>query len=122
MAERSSNPEYTEAVARPRNGGMDGGASTMGIPYDAPERGAGASDLVPVTGPGLAWRVIASLVLGAVGVNGLVQIARMLAQPDPAWVGALGMAVIAMIALAYPVVNLVRLGRAVRRRRQRPAA
>ncbi|GAA3341147.1 hypothetical protein GCM10017714_23880 [Curtobacterium pusillum] len=115
-------PEHSEAVARPRTADGDGGQITMGIPYDAPGFGAGASDGEPVTRLGLVWRAVASLVLAAVGVNAVVQIVRMLAQDAPAWVGALGMAVVAMLALAYPVVNLVRLVRAARRRRQRPAA
>jgi hypothetical protein len=117
----TGNADHTEAVARPRNSGDGGQAGvTMGIPYDAPERGAGASETGPVTPLGLVWRIVASLVLAAVGINAVVQIVRIMVQPDAAWVGALGMAVIAIIALAYPVVNLVRWVRASRR--QRPAA
>lgn len=118
----AGNADYTEAVARPRNAAGADSAATMGIPYDAPERGAGASDAGPLTPLGLAWRIVASLVLAALGINAVVQIVRIAVQPDPAWVAALGMAVVALLALAYPVVNLVRLVRAARRRRQRPAA
>jgi hypothetical protein len=119
----TGNADYTEAVARPRNSGDGGQAGvTMGIPYDAPERGAGASGAEAVTRLGLAWRIVASLVLAAVGINAVVQIVRIAVQPDPAWVAALGMAVVAMLALAYPIVNVVRWVRAARRPRQRPAA
>ncbi|WP_144715401.1 hypothetical protein [Curtobacterium pusillum] len=112
----TGNADHTEAVARPRNSGDGGNAGfTMGIPYEAPERGAGASDAAAVTRLGLAWRIVASLVLAAVGINAVVRIVLILAQPDGAYAGALGMAVIAIIALAYPVVNVVRWVRASRR-------
>lgn len=113
-------PEYTEAVARPRD--ESGTTFTMGIPYDAPEHGAGASDVGPLTRTELVWRVVASLVLAALGINAVVQIVRLLARPEAAWVGALGMAVVAILTLAYPVVNVVRWFRATRRSGQRPAA
>lgn len=123
-----TNPDYTEAVARPRNSGNGGPESgmTAGIPYDAPERGlAGPSE--PVTRAGLAWRIVASLVLAAVGINAVVrsiplwQSANVDASTGT-WVGALALLVLAGLALAYPVVNLVRWVRAARSRRQRPAA
>jgi len=121
-------PEYTEAVARPRNSG-DGstGGQTMGIPYDAPTAGAGASEAVPVSRAGLAWRIVASLVLAAVGINAIVRSVPLWqsANVDPAsgaWVGAVALLVLAGLALAYPIVNLVRWVRTARSRRQRPAA
>lgn len=88
---------------------------TMGIPYDAPERGTGGGVAEPVTRVGLVWRIVASLVLAAVGINAVVRIVLVMVEPDPAWVAALGMAVIAVIALAYPIVNVVRLVRHRRR-------
>ncbi|SDQ22221.1 hypothetical protein SAMN02800687_0919 [Curtobacterium sp. UNCCL20] len=117
----AGNADYTEAVARPRNAGGADSAVTMGIPYDAPERGAGASDAGSLTTLGLVWRIVASLVLAALGVNAVVQIVRIMVQPEPLWVAALGMAVLAIVTLAYPIVNVVRWVRATRRR-QRPAA
>lgn len=112
----ATNPDYTEAVARPRNSGNGGpeGGITMGIPYEAPERGVVAAG-EPVTRAGLVWRIVASLVLAAVGINAVVRIVLIMVEPDPAWVAALGMAVIAVIALAYPIVNVVRLVRHRRR-------
>lgn len=92
----------------------------VGFAYAPPDHGADPDP--PVTRLGLVWRLVASLVLAAVAVNAVVQIVRIMVQPEPAWVAALGMAVVAMLTLAYPVVNLVRWARAVRRRRQRPAA
>ncbi|TDN43846.1 hypothetical protein EDF64_10619 [Curtobacterium flaccumfaciens] len=120
-------PEYTEAVARPRPGSDGGTGMTMGIPYDAPTAGAGASDSVPVTRAGLAWRIVASLVLAAVGVNAIVRSVPLWqsANVDPtsgAWVGAVALLILAGLALAYPIVNLVRWVRTARSRRQRPAA
>ncbi|MGN8048281.1 hypothetical protein ACTJKO_01230 [Curtobacterium sp. 22159] len=106
-------PEHTEAVARPR--GESGNHMVMGIPYEAPEHGAGAGAGGTVSRLGLAWRIVASLVLAAIGINAVVVIVRTLVQPDAVWVGALGMVVVAMLAFAYPVVNLVRWVRAARR-------
>ncbi|MEK6312150.1 MAG: hypothetical protein V4755_15755 [Curtobacterium sp.] len=112
----TTNPEYTEAV-RPRssgNGTTDGGM-TMGISYAAPERGRVGGEAEPVSRAGLVWRVVASLVLAAVGINALVVVGRILAGPADVWVGAIGMALVAVLALAYPVVNVVRWVRASRR-------
>ncbi len=93
---------------------------SVGFAYTPPDHGADAE--APMTRLGLVWRIFASVVLAAVGVNAVVQIVRITVQSDPAWVAALGMAVVALLTLAYPVVNLVRWVRVVRRRRQRPAA
>ncbi|WFR67819.1 hypothetical protein P9139_05260 [Curtobacterium flaccumfaciens] len=93
---------------------------TVGFAYTPPDHGADPDQ--PATRLGLVWRIVASIVLAAVGINAVVQVVRLLVQPDPAWVAALGMAVVALLALAYPAVNLVRWVRAARRRRQRPAA
>lgn len=112
----STNPDYTEAV-RPRssgNGTTDGGM-TMGIPYDAPARGLVSGDAEPVSRSGLAWRIVASIVLTVVGTNALVVVGRILAGPADVWAGAIGMALVAVLALAYPVVNVVRWVRASRR-------
>ncbi|WP_439689892.1 hypothetical protein ACRQ4C_02035 [Curtobacterium sp. SP.BCp] len=112
----STNPDYTEAV-RPRSSGdgtTDGGM-TMGIPYDAPGRGLVSGDVEPVSRSGLAWRVVASLVLAAIGINALVVVVRILAGPADVWAGAIGMALVAALALAYPVVNVVRWVRVSRR-------
>lgn len=109
----ATNPDYSEAVGAPRF--ANGSQQVMGIPYDPPEAGAGAADTVAVTRLGLLWRIVASIVLAAVGINAVVVIVRIMIQPGPAWVAALGMAVIAVIALAYPIVNVVRWVRAVRR-------
>lgn len=113
----STNPDYTEAVARPRNSGNGGPESgiTMGIPYDAPERGLVSGDAEPVSRSGLLWRIVASIVLAAIGINALVVVARILAGPADVWAGAIGMALVAALALAYPVVNVVRWVRASRR-------
>lgn len=113
----TGNADHTEAVARPRN--ESGTQVTMGIPYDPPERGAGASVAAPVTRAGFVWRVVASLVLAVLGVNALVRMVPLLqnANTDPgsgAWVGALGLLVLAALFLAYPVVNVVRWVRARR--------
>lgn len=105
--------DYTEGVARPRN--ESGTMLTVGIPYVAPSRGSGVSEATPLSRAGLAWRIIASIVLAAVGVNAVVTMVLLFGQPDAAWVGALGMAAVAMLTLAYPVVNLVRWIRAVHR-------
>ena len=110
----AGNADHTEAVARPTTADSEGGAVTMGIPYDAPAHGAGASDAGPVTPLGLTWRIVASIVLAAVGINAVVRIVVIMVQPDALWVAALGMAVIAIVALAYPVVNVVRWVRASR--------
>ncbi len=88
----------------------------FGFAYSAPETGADPER--PVTRLGLVWRIVASTGLAAVGINAVVVIIRLLARTEPGWVGALGMAVIAMLALAYPAVNVARLVRSVRRRRQ----
>ncbi|WP_439693464.1 hypothetical protein ACRQ4B_04315 [Curtobacterium sp. SP.BCo] len=121
-------PEYTEAVARPRNSGdgADGGY-TMGIPYDAPTAGAAASDAGPVSRAGLVWRIVASLVLTAVGINAIVRSVPLWQNANVdastgSWVGGLALLVLAGLALAYPIVNLVRWVRAARGRGQRPAA
>lgn len=92
----------------------------MGFAYTAPEHGADPAS--PVTRLGLVWRVLASIVLAAIGINAVVQIVLLTARPEPAWVPALGMAVVALLTLAYPAVNLVRWVRAIRQRGQRPAA
>jgi len=123
----TGNADHTEAVARPRTADSEGGAVTMGLPYDAPEHGAGASDGRPATRLVLVWRVVASLVLAAVGVNAVVRSIPLWqsANVDPAsgaWVGALALLVLAGLALAYPVVNVLRLVRTARLRRQRPTA
>lgn len=120
----STNADYTEAVARPRatGDGSPNGGIAAGIPYDAPERGVAGGPAGPVSRGALAWRVAASVVLAAVGVNALVVIVRILAGPADVWAGAIGMAVVAVLAFAYPVVNLVRWVRAVRSRRHRPIA
>lgn len=112
----STNPDYTEAVARPRNSG-DGSVAGLasGIPYDAPERGHVSGEAGPVSRAGLLWRVVASLVLAAVGINALVVVFRILAGPADVWAGAIGMALVAALALAYPVVNVVRWVRVSRR-------
>ena len=112
-----TNPEYTEAV-RPRasgDGTTDGGMA-VGIPYAAPERGLVSGVSEPVSRSGLVWRIVASIVLAAIGINALVVVGRILAGPADVWAGAIGMAVIALLALAYPVVNLVRWVRAARPR------
>ncbi|MFJ3035231.1 hypothetical protein ACIPC2_12570 [Curtobacterium pusillum] len=113
-------PEYTEAVARPRNSG-DGATAgyTMGIPYDAPTAGAGAVEAVSVSRAGLVWRIVASLVLAAIGINAIVRSVPLwqTANVDGAsgaWVGALALLVLAALALAYPIVNVVRWVRAKR--------
>lgn len=111
-----------EAVAPPRPTSDAGHGMTMGIPYEAPTVGAGAAGERPLTSGGLAWRVVASLLLAALGVNALVRTVPLLqtANADPqsaAWVGALGLLVLAALALAYPVVNVVRWAHAVRARR-----
>lgn len=111
-------PERDEATMR--RSIANAAPGNVGFAYSAPEGGAGPE--APVTRLGLAWRIAASIVLAAIGINALVQIVRMMTQTEPAWVAALGMAIVAMLALAYPVVNVVRVVRAVRRRRQRPAA
>lgn len=90
--------------------------NVIGFAYSAPEHGPDPEP--PVTRLGLAWRITASLVLAAIGVNAIVQIIRLLAATDPNWVGALGMTVVAMLTLAYPAVNIARWLRT--RRRQRP--
>jgi len=95
------------------------GPANFGFAYSAPEPGADLE--VPVTRLGLVWRIVASLVLAAVGINAVVVLVRLLAQSEPAWIGALGMAVVAMLTLAYPVVNVRRLVRSVRARRRRGA-
>lgn len=105
--------DYSEGVARPRN--ESGTLLTMGIPYEAPTRGAGVSEATPLSRGGLAWRIVASIVLAGVGVNAVVTMVLLFGQPDSAWVGALGMAAVAMLMLAYPVVNIVRWIRAGRR-------
>jgi len=123
----AGNPDYSAAVARPQTADGDGGQLTMGLPYDAPTVGAAASEAAPVSRAGLAWRIIASLVLAAIGINAisrsfpLWQSANVDASTGT-WVGALALLVLAGLALAYPIVNLVRWVRAVRSRRQRPAA
>ena len=93
---------------------------TVGFAYTPPDHAAGAD--APTTPLGLVWRIVASLVLAAVGINAVAVIVRTMIQPEPAWVAALGMAVVAMLALAYPVVNVLRLVRTARLRRQRPTA
>lgn len=107
----TGNADHTEAVARPRN--ESGTDLTMGIPYDPPAWGAGAAEDVQLTRRGLVWRIVASLVLAAIGVNALVRMIPLLqsANTDPhggAWVPALGLLVLAALFLAYPVLNLVR--------------
>lgn len=116
----AKNPEYTEAVARPRNSG-DGATAgaTMGLPYDAPTAGAGASEAAPVSRAGLVWRIVASLVLVAVGINAIVRSVPLWQSANVdassgAWVGGIALLVLAALALAYPVVNLVRWIRAKR--------
>lgn len=116
--EPSRAPERDEATLRRSIANASPG--NIGFAYTAPE--GGAEPEAPVTRLGLVWRIAASLVLAAVGINAVVQIVRILVQPDAAWVAALGMAVVALLTLAYPVVNVVRWVRAVRRRPQRPAA
>lgn len=111
-------PERDEATLR--RSIANAGPGNIGFAYTAPE--GGAEPEAPATPLGLVWRVAASVVLAAVGINAVVQIVRILVEPEPAWVAVLGMGVVALLTLAYPVVNLVRLVRAVRRRRQRPAA
>lgn len=116
----TGNADHTEAVARPRTADSEGGAITMGLPYVAPEHGAGASDGRQVTRLGLVWRAVASLVLAAVGINAVVRSIPLWqnANVEPtsgAWVGALALLVLAALALAYPVVNVVRWVRAARR-------
>jgi hypothetical protein len=111
-----------EAVARPRSTSDAGLGMAVGIPYTAPTAGAGAGDERPVTTGGLVWRIVASIVLVALGVNALVRAVPLLqtANSDPAsaaWVSALALLVIAALFLAYPVVNLVRWVHASRTRR-----
>ena len=111
-----------EAVARPRSTSDAGHGLTMGIPYTAPSAGAGATEERPVTTGGLVWRIVASVVLVALGVNALVRAVPLLqtANSDPAsaaWVSALGLLVIAALFFAYPVVNVVRWAHARRARR-----
>ncbi len=111
-----------EAVARPRATGDSGTNMVMGIPYEAPTAGAAASEQRPVTTGALVWRIVASVVLVALGVNALVRAVPLLqtANSDPAsaaWVSALGLLVIAALFLAYPVVNVVRWLHASRSRR-----
>ena len=104
--------DYTEGVARPRN--ESGTMFTMGIPYEPPTRGSGAAS--PLSRGGLVWHIVASVALAAVGVNAVVTMFVLFGEPDAAWVGGLGMAAVALLTLAYPVVNLVRWMRSLRRR------
>lgn len=117
----AKNPDYSAAVGRPRTADGDGGQLTMGLPYDAPTAGAGAgaAEAVPVSRAGLVWRIVASLVLAAVGINAIVRSVPLwqTANVDGAsgaWVGALALLVLAALALAYPIVNVVRWVRAKR--------
>lgn len=112
------DPDHTEAVGRPRAGSDSGTGMTMGIPYDAPERGRVVA-AEPVTRVGLVWRIVASLVLVAAGVNAVVRSVPLwqtanVDQASGAWVGALALIVLAGLFFAYPVVNLVRWVRAKR--------
>ena len=117
----AKNPDYSAAVGRPRTADGDGGQLTMGLPYDATTAGAGAgaAEVVPVSRAGLVWRIVASLVLAAVGINAIVRSVPLwqTANVDGAsgaWVGALALLVLAALALAYPIVNVVRWVRAKR--------
>jgi hypothetical protein len=115
----AKNPDYSAAVGRPRTADGDGGQLTMGLPYDAPTAGAGAAEAVSVSRAGLVWRIVASLVLAAIGINAIVRSVPLwqTANVDGAsgaWVGALALLVLAALALAYPIVNVVRWVRAKR--------
>lgn len=115
----AKDPDYSAAVGRPRTADGDGGQLTMGLPYDAPTAGAGADGAVPVSRAGLVWRIVASLVLAAIGINAIVRSVPLwqTANVDGAsgaWVGALALLVLAALALAYPIVNVVRWVRAKR--------